>query len=108
MALKAATDWVADAPYTYQAIQVEPKLADMRTGEQKVNADGVLAWTVDALRTAPGQPATTISVTVHSHTQPQIDPLTQVTFQGLRGFLWDNRKSNAFGVAWSADSVTAL
>lgn len=108
MALKAATDWVADVAYSYQAIQVEPKLADMRTGAQKVNAEGVPAWTVDALRTAPGQPATTISVTVHAEVQPQIDPLSQVAFKGLRGFLWDNRKNNAFGVAWSAESVSAL
>ena len=105
MALKPATDYSADAAYTYVAVQTEPKIGDIRTGEQKRTADGVPQWTVDAIRKDPAGSSALISVTIESETEPAVTG--PVHFEGLRVGLWHQQERNASGLYWKANKVAA-
>lgn len=100
MALKPATDFSADTDYNYQAIQVEAR-TDFNTGELKKDKDGQYLWNIDCLRTAPNEPATTVSVTVASPTNPEVSGM--IHFEGLRMSYWSNSSNS--GVSWRAISV---
>ena len=103
MALKPARDALVNTEeYTFTVIQVNPKVADPATGQQKLSAEGTPLWTVDCLRTG-SDGAAIVSVTVPSTQQPNV--LGPASFTGLRVALWLQRGREGGGLYWVADSV---
>jgi hypothetical protein len=90
---------------TLVALSVTPNLDESK--QQKTDYDGVPVWTIECLhrpeQTGDFQPkAEVIQVRIPSRAEPQIEPMSEVLFDGLTARQWSmNGRS---GISLSADA----
>lgn len=97
-----------------RALAVQPKIADRKTGEQKIDrATSMPVWSVSALKMSddPTEKPELIQVSVASRTEPVIVPLATV-FEGLEvgnyAIAGDGGGITAAGLFFRASGVVAL
>lgn len=105
MALKPATDFAPDTPYTYVAVQTTPKSDGIGPdAPQKTTADGVPQWTVDLIRQDPAGQSALISVTIPARSAPNV--AGPAVLKGLRLGQWMSRdRAGQGGLFWQAESI---
>lgn len=100
MAIKTVTNCVvADAPYTYNALDVAPKV-DYDTGETKTR-DGIPGWVITCVR-SEGEERLFLEVTVYQREMP---PLGSIAFKNLTMNFLAPRNGGWSGVYFMADEA---
>jgi len=82
---------------------IAPKLKNRQTGEVKTNAAGVPVYELMVTVKGEGRRAELMSVSLPTHTPPDVRAGQLVRFEGLTGFFWES--AGRAGVSFSATAV---
>lgn len=100
--------WVDTSRERYTVLTVQPRIADIKTGEQKLTKQGVPVFSFDvfAVDKETGE-SSVMTVNVPSAQPPVVPLMTEVQINGLAAFMWAMNNGNA-GLSFSADAISVL
>lgn len=88
----------------FRAVEdIAPKLKNRETGEMKVNAAGVPVYELMVTVKGEGRRVELMSVSLPTHSPPEVQAGQIVRFEDLTGFFWET--SGRAGVSFSVAAI---